>query len=123
MPNRQFVRKVKLFYFRLKITSAFWVDKKGNFLKAKEISDEYLKNIIYTVCEKRGWNRFIENKKRINLIFEEAYKRNLYRCDEILSLHQAALYIWGFDDNAPKYIRSWDGKMIDYSDFILGKIV
>ena len=100
-----------------KYTFAFWIDGKFRKFKAKDIDDDWLKHIIYFIAEGKGWRPFIENKKRINRIFKEAYKREICRPDILFTLHRWALFYNGFEDHCPRYLVDWDGKYIDLSRF------
>lgn len=105
--------KARIQKFRLKHTRAFWVDRNLKKWKAKDISDDYLKHIIYFISEGKGWSTFIHKRKRINRIFKEAYRRELTNFAGIFNLHQWALCQHGYSTAWPKYRFTWKGEFIE----------
>lgn len=83
------------------MSKILWVDMNLKPYKAEDISDDYLRFIIDSICEGEGMRCFIDNV-HIDNLFEEVYKRHLYRADITFVRHVTALYKFGYTDNAPR---------------------
>ena len=99
--------------FKMKHSRAFWIDVNKKCFKKEEIDDDYLKHIIYFMSDAGGWAPFISNKKRINRIFQEAYRREIMPMDRLLNLHQWTLCYHGFSDKWPRYKVDWNGTYVE----------
>ena len=74
----------------------FWINEAGRELKAREMDDNYIKNLCFFIAQGRGYWFFIHNRRRIRRIYLEALKRKVRPDEEIQNLYRLALCVHGY---------------------------
>jgi hypothetical protein len=86
--------------------SVAWINRFGDEFELKDINNEYLMKILICIPQGTGYSCIVENKEKINALYQEAYNRNLTNYAVIFNLHTWALCVWGFEDNFPSWFLS-----------------
>lgn len=95
---------------KMKKTHAFWINGNLEFMPRRQVSDNHLIQIVYFLSRGKGYKAFLSNRKRIDRIFKEAYRRKILRLDLLYSLHLNALFYFGFRDRQPRYNIDFAGE-------------